>query len=308
MYNVANDFEKLINANPGYSQIPNFIFVLGLSKHALLVFFYLIRCANRQKGNTCFPSIRNICKKCSIPSETTVRAAIHDLHDRGLITKETLGRKNIYKISNYIYLAIDLANGKECYISELEDISPYSDGIENEEIEIVTMDTHSDGTPPLDDEIEQDSDDEYHQHVLPNKTNRIRLTNNTNKQEEKNSVNTNFERVNIDSKVSTTGKTIPLAEANEYYQSLIDEEKKKFDSASRLLVRTGEPDLRNSLVSQRTVRCRFHELLLGLDKWKQSMPKLVGDEPFYLPMETLKSKHEYVDALSHTVENKEAAL
>jgi len=38
------------------------------------------------------------------------------------------------------------------------------------------------------------------------------------------------------------------------------------------------------------------------------MPKLVGDEPFYISMEILKSKHDYADALSHTVENKEVAL
>ena len=99
-----------------------------------------------------------------------------------------------------------------------------------------------------------------------------------------------------------------LAEVNEYYQALNDKQKKIFNDSARKLIRTGEVDLRHSLVYQRTIRRRMYELLLGLDKWQKSMPKLVGDEPFYLPMETLISKHEYVDALSHTVENKEAAL
>jgi len=231
---------SLIKKHPGYSQIPNWIYALGLSKHALLVFIYLIRCANREKGGTCFPSIKTISKYCSIPSETTVRAAIQELQDRNLITKETLGRKNIYKICEQVYLAIDKANGKESNISDLEDISPYSDGIENEEIEIVTMETHSDAIPPPYVEIAPDSDDEYHHHVTPNKTKGTRLKNNTNKQEEQNSENTNFKRVSIDRNESTKGKTTSHAEVNGYYQSLTESEQQLFDSAARALVRPDE--------------------------------------------------------------------
>jgi len=303
MYGMTNDFGKLINANPGYSQIPNFIYALDLSKHPLLVFPYLIRCGNREKGGTCFPSIKTIAKNCSIPSETTVREAIKELIRRGLITKDTTGRHNIYKIDDCIYLAIDKANKKDKGINELEAIPTYSGAIESEEKGVLPIPSHRDGTPPLCVAISSYSGGVRQHIVMPNKTKGKRFKKKT-KEEEENSKRQK-EVCNIPSRGNITTF---LTEVNEYYYNLTDEEKKNFESAARKLVRTGEPDPRNSLVTQRTVRRRFYELLIGLNKWKKSMPKLVGDEPFYLPMQTLKSEHEYVDALSHTVETKEVAL
>ena len=106
-------FDELINANPGFTQFPNFIFSLNLSKHALPVFLYLMRCANRLKDNICYPSVKNIAKNCSISSETTVSKAIKELETRGLITKNNTGRNNKYKIEEAVYLAIDKANKKD---------------------------------------------------------------------------------------------------------------------------------------------------------------------------------------------------
>ena len=144
----------------------------------------------------------------------------------------------------------------------------------------------------------------YHHPVMPNKTNGKRFKKKTKEKEEENS-----KKQRRDCDITSRDNITSLGEASRYYQTLTDEEKKNFDSAARKLVRTGEPDPRNSIVFQRTIRCRFYELLIGLNKWKKSMPKLVGDEPFYLPMESLKSKHDYAEAsLSPTVESKEVAL
>jgi len=188
-------------------------------------------------------------------------------------------------------LAIDLANGKECNISGLEDISPYSDGIENEEIEIVTMETHSDAIPPPYVEIAPDSDDEYHHHVLPNKTKGTRLKNNTNKQEEQNSENTNFKRVSIDRNESTKGKTTSHAEVNGYYQSLTESEQQLFDSAARALVRPDEANPGGKIQMLRTARLRFYELL------KQEPKRQDGFEHYNVPPDETKLASEPQEAI-----------
>jgi len=279
---MTNDLEKLINENPGYSQIANFIYALGLSKHALLVLHYLIRCANRRRGNKCFPSIKTIAKNCSIPSETTVREAIKELIRRGLITKDTTGRHNIYKIDDCIYLAIDKANKKDKDTRELEETPTYGDGIESEETENSTMETHSDAIPPECDEIPTYSDDKYQHHMVRNKTKETRLNNHTNKQEEQNSENTNFEGVNRDRNVSTRGKTNTYAEANRYYQSLTERGKDAFDIGALKLLRPDEANPQNGLASKRNIRRRMYELL-------QIKPiRLEGDEVFcVLPDEVI---------------------
>ena len=140
-------FYSLIQKHPGYSQIPNFLYALNLSKHALLVFLYLIRCANREKGGICFPSIETICKNCGIASPTSARDAIKELIKKELITKRKQGRKNIYQIFKYVYSAIDYANKKDCEFSELEDISPHSDAIEDEDREYTPIETLT--CPPI---------------------------------------------------------------------------------------------------------------------------------------------------------------
>ncbi|MCH7535981.1 MAG: helix-turn-helix domain-containing protein, partial [Bacteroidetes bacterium] len=261
MKNSRQDFHSLIKEHAGYSQIPKFIHFIGLSKHALLVLFYLISCVNLKKGRFCFPSIKDISKKCSIPSETTVREAIKELHRKRLITKETRGRKNFYEICKHIYTSINLANGKDCDFSELEDISSYSDGIENEETEKPAIETPSDALSPVYDESGTYSDAKYHHHVLPNKNKRTRLKNNINEQEEENTENTNFKRVSIDRNESTKGKTTSHAEVNGYYQSLTESEQQLFDSAARALVRPGEANPGGKIQMLRTARLRFYELL-----------------------------------------------
>jgi len=165
-------FVELINANPGFTQFPNFIFPLNLSKHALPVFLYLMRCANRLKDNICYPSVKNIAKNCNISSETTVSKAIKELETTGLITKNNTGRNNIYKIEEVVYLAIDKANKKDQDTSVLEATPTHSGGIESKEKGVLTIPSHSDGTPPP-------SDGKYHHHMVPNNTNIIKLNNNT---------------------------------------------------------------------------------------------------------------------------------
>ncbi|MCH7517855.1 MAG: helix-turn-helix domain-containing protein [Candidatus Dadabacteria bacterium] len=241
-----------------------------------------MRCANRLKDNTCFPSVKTIAQNCSIPSETTVRAAIQELHDIGLIKKETRGRKNFYQIDKLVYLAIDLANGKECNINELEDISSYSDGIENEEIENSAMDTHSDVIPPPDGEIAPHGGCIQHRYVVPNKTKQTKLITNTNKKEkEQNSQNRNF-RVRTEKSFPTTGKTTSLSVVNEFYQTLTDKEKMKFDSAARALVPSGEANREGSIKKLRTDRLRFYELLM------QEPKRNDGFEHYNVPPDEIK--------------------
>ena len=119
-----------------------------------------------------------IAKKCSIPSETTVRKAIAELEDRGLITKDNTGRNNIYKIEEVVYLAIDKANNKDKYISELEATPTHGGVIESEEREVSPI-------PPEYDEIPTHGDSEYQHMVRPNNIKRIKLINYTNPLEEK---------------------------------------------------------------------------------------------------------------------------
>ncbi len=143
------------------------------------------------------------------------------------------------------------------------------------------MDTHSDGTPPLDDEIPTHSDGKNHHHVLPNKTKGTRLKNNTNKQEEQNSENTNFEGVNRDRNVSTRGKTknktTLFSEMNRFYQALTAEEKHAFDIEALKLLR---PDESNGLAFERTLRCRYFEELLWVHTVRQK-----GEKTFTIPAE-----------------------
>jgi len=109
MYNVANDFEKLINANPGYSQIPNYLFDLKIPSGEKLVLINLIRRANRKNARSCFPSLETIGSDCSMCRET-VSKLILKLHERGLIEAKKVGRLYHYEIPQAIYDAIDKAN------------------------------------------------------------------------------------------------------------------------------------------------------------------------------------------------------
>ncbi|MGN1329546.1 MAG: helix-turn-helix domain-containing protein [Eubacterium sp.] len=65
-----------------YFVIPNDIFEHDLKPRDIAVYCYLKKCAGVSK--TCFPSERNISKKCNI-STVTVATAIKALDDAGLI-------------------------------------------------------------------------------------------------------------------------------------------------------------------------------------------------------------------------------
>jgi|GEM_PF-564775 len=277
---IKHDFDKLISENPGYTQFPNFPFALCLYKHALLVFIYLVRCANRQKGGICFPSVKNISESCGIPSETTVREAIKELENRGLISKELIGRKNVYTISRNVYIAIDKANGIDNDINELEETPTYGGGIESEENEFSAIQTDGDVIPPEYDGTPPPSEGK-HQHIaMPNKTKGIRLNNNIKKEEEQNSENTDFERVSTDSKVSTRGKANTFAKANLYFQALTAEEQNAFDIEALKLLCPDESNPKKSLATKRILRCRYFEELLRVHT-----VRLEGEQTFTIPAE-----------------------
>lgn len=257
----------------GYFKACDGFFELGLSVYALLILIYF--CRRADKYGISFPSITRICKDCGFKSENTARKNINELIARNLIIKlkpAIKGGSNRYKLSENILKIIYASKSEQKYI------------------------------PPSYYERPPSPNEPIPHHEMRTKEEKEKEEDKKKKEEE------NSKKQTRDCDITSGGNITSLGEASRYYQNLTDEGKKIFDGAARGLLRTGEPDPRNSIVLQRTVRCRFHELLLGLDKWKKSMPKLVGDEPFYIPMETLKSQHEYVDALSPTVEIKEAAL
>lgn len=301
---LRQHIDTIINEHPGYSQVPNFIYELGLSKHELVVIHYLIRCANRKNGGTCYPSIKDISKKCSIPSGTTVGAAIRGLQNKGLITKVTRRRRsNIYTISKDVYIAIDKANKIPCNLSVSEEISTYSGGIENEAIEVSVMATDGD-------EIATHSDAPHQHMVMPNKTNGTRITD-KNKEDLKNNpsfiptVEVDYNsrgddkivmpikrRVSTYGKNSATGKRNTLAEANEYYLSLTESQKKTFDNAARALLHPDEPNPKGSIKTSRNIRRRFFELL------NIKPIRLKGDELFCVPPEYVETASEQGGKLS----------
>lgn len=63
--------------------VPGDIFSCGLKPNEISVFVYLSSCADN-KTFECFPSVKKIAKDCSM-GQSTVRAVIHTLEDKGLI-------------------------------------------------------------------------------------------------------------------------------------------------------------------------------------------------------------------------------
>ena len=101
-----------IEPHGGYFQAPDFLFGMGLEPFELLVFFYLIRRAN--KSGVCFPSLGTIRKDTGIKSENTVRKAIKGLISKNLVTllSSKQGCSNRYKVSPKIDETIKLADYK----------------------------------------------------------------------------------------------------------------------------------------------------------------------------------------------------
>ena len=70
-----------------YFQLPNEIFLLGLSPGALAVYSYLLRCENRSTYH-CWPSYRTIGRAVRM-SANTVRKYVCELEDHQLISTES---------------------------------------------------------------------------------------------------------------------------------------------------------------------------------------------------------------------------
>jgi len=235
---TRQELKKRLEANPSYVLWPKACYGMGFTKHELLVLLYLLSCVNRERGNTCWPSIKTICRNCSIPSATTVREAIKKLKERGLIQVKPSGRVNIYTIDPIIYLGIDKVNKKDNRISKLEEIGTHSDHIKSEVSKKIPTATHSDGTTP-------DSDARPHHHVCTNNNKRIKLTK-KNKEEKE----TNKE------KDSARGKRIQNAKADKYFNALTEEGKKAFTARA--------DKLSPYVMSSRTRRRRFFEELMEI--------------------------------------------
>ena len=69
-----------------YFQLPNEIFLLGLSPGALAVYSYLLHCEDR-KTYQCYPSYKTIGQAVGM-STNTVQKYIFELADKGFITIE----------------------------------------------------------------------------------------------------------------------------------------------------------------------------------------------------------------------------
>ena len=238
--------KSLLMKNRGYFQIPNLIFDLDLSVIALVVFFYLVRCANRDKGRECFPNIKNICLNCDISSPTTIRKALQELQNKELLNIKTKGRKNIYTISELIYDAIDIANGKKCHKSEIEDIQPFNDGIKQTESETEKIEPCHDSISPLNDVNDTLNDSKYSQQVIPNKTNRTRLNNNNLKTQ-------SFSESSNEDKVKKYWD-----KALENFQSLEPEDRMLFDSRAYNLLDFSCPNPKAGTEEMKILRVQYY--------------------------------------------------
>ena len=77
----------LFRSIKNYFQLPNEIFLLGLSPGALAVYSYLLCCENR-KTYQCWPSYKNIGNAVRM-SANTVRKYVCELEDHQLISTES---------------------------------------------------------------------------------------------------------------------------------------------------------------------------------------------------------------------------
>jgi hypothetical protein len=69
----------------------NDVFDSTLSQHAMLVRFYLARCANQERE--AWPSLNTIAKRCKISKPTAIKA-LRELEDQGWIRKTVRRRAN----------------------------------------------------------------------------------------------------------------------------------------------------------------------------------------------------------------------
>ena len=87
-----------------YFQLPNEIFLLGLSPGALTVYSYLLCCENRSTYQ-CWPSYKTIGKAVRI-SANTVRKYVCELEEQQLISTESMtvtARDGLKRNGNLLY-------------------------------------------------------------------------------------------------------------------------------------------------------------------------------------------------------------
>ncbi len=79
----------------------NFLYCMDLPQRAKLVYLYLFD--RKNKDNVTWPGLNTIARDLSL-SRTTVKRAIRDLEDAGLVRKEAHYRQNGSLTSNRYYL------------------------------------------------------------------------------------------------------------------------------------------------------------------------------------------------------------
>jgi DNA-binding MarR family transcriptional regulator len=82
----------------------NFLYQLDLPHRAKLVYLYLYE--RRGKDNTAWPGLNTIASDLSL-SRSTVKRAIHDLENAGLVKKELRYRQNGSATSNLYILTCE---------------------------------------------------------------------------------------------------------------------------------------------------------------------------------------------------------
>lgn len=86
----------------------NDIFEIGLSKHALLVRFYLLRCMNG--NNQAFPTIGTIAEKCGL-GKTAAKQGLAELEEKGMLTREPRFKDDSKEKTSTLYTIINIGEG-----------------------------------------------------------------------------------------------------------------------------------------------------------------------------------------------------
>ncbi len=99
-------YKQYLRRDPAknYFQLPNEIFLLGLSPGALAVYSYLLCCENR-KTYRCWPSYKTIGNAVGM-SQNTVRKYVCELEERQLISTENttiITKEGLKRNGNLLY-------------------------------------------------------------------------------------------------------------------------------------------------------------------------------------------------------------
>ena len=91
--------------NGHFFRVSNHIFDYKLSPYSFMVYCFLQKCDNKERG--CFPSKATIAKSCGI-SKTSVDAAIKDLVKRGIIRVDRRYENGHQQTNLYTLCDLDL--------------------------------------------------------------------------------------------------------------------------------------------------------------------------------------------------------